>query len=663
MAAALLPAAFRPPVQAQARRSMSLVDIAELPRVLDPQLSPDGRFVTYALSHADWKLNRPVWNLWRQELAGGPPIRLIVNDDFHPAFTRWSPDGKSIVFAQAGQLYLLPADGGEARPLTKHATGVTYPTWAPDSSAVYFLASDARSADERERARVRDDLYAYDENFQQRHLWKIAVSTGVEQAVTSGNFTVVSYRLSRDGRRIAFERAPSPLAGDANRGEAWTMDANGENARAVTSNAVEEIEPELSPDNSQVLFIASANPKLEPYYNQNLFIVPAAGGTPRAVIPDFPYEVDRAMWAPGGRIVAVANMGVHSEIVQIDPAAGTFKPLTDGAHGIPSYPAPAFSYEPRTDRLAFLFDEPTRFGDVYTLPIANGQPTRVTGVYDTFDATFALPRQERVSWKGADGATVEGLVFYPADYERGRRYPLVVQMHGGPAESDKFGAGSGFFQGYFPVLTGKGYVVFRPNYRGSAGYGNDAYRDVVGHYFKNQPTDVLTGVDALIAQGIVDPEQMVLMGWSAGAHLANKLITMTSRFKAASSGAGVANWISMYAQSDDRFRRFVWFGGTPWQRNARLDDYWNSSPLKDIANATTPTLLFVGDNDPRVPMAQSVEMYQALRSLGVPTKLMVAPREGHQWGELRHLLSKANAELEWFEKYARGRSYTPEKQP
>ena len=255
------------------------------------------------------------------------------------------------------------------------------------------------------------------------------------------------------------------------------------------------------------------------------------------------------------------------------------------------------------------------------------------------------------------------MLFYPADYVAGKRYPLVVQLHGGPAESDKYGAGAGFFQSYFTVLTGKGYVVLRPNFRGSAGYSNAAYRDVVGHYFHNQPLDVLAAVDALVAQGIANPDQLVLMGWSAGAHLTNKLITMTTRFKAASSGAGVANWVSMYAQTDERFRRFVWFGGTPWQKNAPLDVYWNSSPLKDIANATTPTLLFVGDSDSRVPMAQSIEMYQALKSLGVPTRLMVAPREDHQWRELRHLLAKANAELAWFEKYARNRVYTPERTP
>ncbi len=153
------------------------------------------------------------------------------------------------------------------------------------------------------------------------------------------------------------------------------------------------------------------------------------------------------------------------------------------------------------------------------------------------------------------------------------------------------------------------------------------------------------------------------MGWSAGGHLTNKLITFTDRFKAASSGAGAADWVSMYAQTDTRASRTIWFGGTPWQKNAPIDLYWDASPLKDAANVKTPTLFFVGENDPRVPMPQSVEMYRALKSNGVQTKLYVAPREGHQWGELRHQLFKANAELDWFEGHVMGRAYTWEKAP
>ena len=153
------------------------------------------------------------------------------------------------------------------------------------------------------------------------------------------------------------------------------------------------------------------------------------------------------------------------------------------------------------------------------------------------------------------------------------------------------------------------------------------------------------------------------MGWSAGAHLANKLVTVTDRFKAASSGAGASDFISFYAQTDFQAYRTPWFGGTPWQKNAPIDAYWSHSPIKDVANVKTPTLFFVGENDTRVPLPQSVEMYRALKSNGVPTRLYVAPREAHMWGELRHLLFKANAELEWFEKYAGGRPYTWENAP
>jgi dipeptidyl aminopeptidase/acylaminoacyl peptidase len=649
----------------QSRRPMSLVDLAELPRALDPQLSPDGRHILYTLSHADWVLNRPVWHIWRQTVGGGEPIQLTFGANGEiPGFTRWSPDGRSILFARDGQLFILPAGGGEPQPLTRHATSVSSPAWSPDGSSVYFLAADARTADERERDRLRDDVYAYDESFKQRHLWKVTVSTGGEQAITSGDFSVLSFRLSRDGRRIALDRAPTPLAADTHLSEIWTIDASGTNAKAVTANDVEELEPEFSPDNTQILFLADANAQLQPYYNTKLFTVSANGGTPRLVLADFPYSVDRATWTPDGRsILAVINMGVHSEIIRIDPNARTFTALTDGRHSIPTAPAPAWTVEPATGTIVFLLDDPTRFGEAYTLPIAGGALTRVTRVYDALDATFALPRQERYAWKGADGAAVEGILMYPADYRPGTRYPLVVQLHGGPAESDKFGGGTGLFLNYFPVLTGKGYVVLRPNYRGSAGYGDAAFRDLVGTYFRNMHLDVIAGVDALVKEGVADPDRLVLMGWSAGAHLANKLITFTDRFKAASAGAGAANWLSMYAQSDERFRRTEWFGGTPWQGGRQHEAYWNSSALKDVANAKTPTLFFAGESDPRVPMAQSVEMWRALRSHGVPTHLYVAPREGHNWGELRHLLAKANAELAWFAKYAGGGDYTPERAP
>jgi dipeptidyl aminopeptidase/acylaminoacyl peptidase len=186
---------------------------------------------------------------------------------------------------------------------------------------------------------------------------------------------------------------------------------------------------------------------------------------------------------------------------------------------------------------------------------------------------------------------------------------------------------------------------------------------MVGHYFRNAHLDVLAGVDHLVARGLADPDKLVKMGWSAGGHMTNRMITFTTRFRAASSGAGAANWISMYGQSDVRSYRTPWFGGTPWQKDAPIEVYWEHSPLKHVASVTTPTLFVVGERDVRVPMPQSVEMHRALKSLGVPTRLYVAPREPHGFTELRHQLFKVNAELEWFERWVHGRTHTWEQVP
>jgi dipeptidyl aminopeptidase/acylaminoacyl peptidase len=656
--------AFQLPTVAQqsGRRPVSIIDLAELPRILDAQLSPDGRSLLYMLTRADWKANRPVPHIWRQTIGSGAPVQM-TSGDAGEQFPRWSPDGSAMLFLArrseaATQIYLLPSAGGESRALSQHATSVTQAAWAPDGASIYFIATDPPTTAERERDRLRDDVFAFEENGKPRHLWKIAVGTATEQKLTDGNFSVLGYRVSRDGRQIAFHRAPTALPDDSVKSEIWLMDADGGNARAVTGNSVEEIEAELSPDSSRLLFIADANDRLEPYYPSALFVVPASGGSPDRVLRDFPYAIEHASWTPDGDVLAVVNMGVHSEIFRIEVAARRARALTDGNHSVQFW-----SLVPAAGLSVFQLDEPARVGDAWTQKLDGGAPTRVTTVYDSLERDFDLPRQEKVSWKGADGATVEGVLFYPVDYRPGIRYPLVVQLHGGPAESDKFGFGSGVIVNYVQVLTARGYAVLRPNYRGSAGYGAAFLRDVVGGYFRNMHLDVLAGVDALIGRGLVDPEKLAVMGWSAGGHLTNKLITFTTRFKAASSSAGAANWTSLFAQTDTRANRALWFGGTPWQRNAPIDAFWAQSPLKDAAKVKTPTLFFVGQEDARVPLPQSVEMYRALSENGVETKLYVAPREGHQWGELRHQVTKANLELEWFERHVTGRSYTWEQPP
>lgn len=643
---------------AQEKRVLSFVDNLELPSLQDPQLSTDGKQVLFVIDRPDWKGNRRVGHIYRINADGTSQVQLTFGDRGESS-PRWSPDGKSIAFTTRrdpdthNQVYLLHAEGGEARRLTSHPTAPGSLTWSPDGKHIYFTASDAKTADEREKERLQDDVYAFEENnFKQRHLWTTDLD-GKTTRVTEGDWSVSGYELSANGSRIAMTRTPSPLLEFMDRTEVWVMAASGANAKQLTTNKVPENGAALSPDGATVMFRSQANEQFDLYYNDKLFLVPSAGGTARVLLPDVPYGVEDAAWSADGQsIYFTANLGVHNELMRVEVATKKVTQLSAGDHTLQGW-----TFNEAAGVHVFTRNTAQRPGEIH-LMTSGGEPRRITSVFDETLAKFKIARQEKITWKGQDGVTVEGLLFYPVDYKAGQRYPLIVSTHGGPASSDRFG-----FSGDQQVYAGKGYAVLKPNYRGSTGYGDTFLRDMVNGYFKQSHLDVMLGTDAVIGMGVADPDKLVKMGWSAGGHMTNKIITVTDRFKVASSGAGAANWISMYAQSDHREFRTPWFGGTPWQANARIDLFWDHSPLKDVAKVKTPTIFLVGAEDPRVPLPQSVEMFRALKSNGVPTHLYVAPREGHGWTELRHRLFKLQIEMEWFEKHIHGRGYDWEKAP
>lgn len=650
------------PISAQ-KRPMTIVDLINVPSLGDPQVSPDGGQILYVKSQADWEENRTISHIFRVNVDGSGTTQLTYGREGQSS-PRWSPDGAHVAFlanrddAASTQVYLLSVSGGEARRLTEHETSVGSISWSPDGRHIYFSASDAKSEEEKKKDELGDDVFAFDENFKQRHLWKVEVATGEETRVTEGDYTVAGYSLSMDGSKVAFMRSPTPLFGSFQYAEAWVMDADGTGGIRLTTDTVPQSNPQLSPDNEWVLFTADSNEEFDFYYNDKIFLVPATGGPARVLMPDLPHEVTGAAWsADGESIVFIANTGVRQELFKVEVDSREVTQLTEGDHTLGGV-----SYNPTNGMAVFGIQHRTNPGDIWVMDVEeSSEPRRVTRVFDYLDEEFLLPRQEAVQWRGEDRVQVEGLLFYPLDYQEGQRYPLIVQTHGGPAASDKFQFG--YSSNYIQVLAAKGYFVFKPNYRGSTGYGDPFLRDMVGHYFNQAHKDVMTGVDYLIEQGLVDGDRMGKMGWSGGGHMTNKIVTYTDRFKAASSGAGAANWISMYAQSDVRVYRTPWFGANPWEADAPIDVYWEHSPLKYVSNVTTPTIILVGEEDLRVPMAQSVEMYRALKALGVPTHLYVAPRQPHGWGELRHRLFKANVELDWFERWIMQRDYEWESAP
>ncbi len=636
---------------------MTLVDRLEIPELGAGDISPDGKQIVYVLSETNWKANKQISHLWRinvdrtenQKLSSGE------NGDSNPV---WSPLGDKIAFLSKRndnkntQIYLLNNSGGEAIQLSYHPTSVSSITWSNDGMSIYFLASDEKSKEAKRKLELKDDVIVYDVISEQRHLWKISVSGGSETKITNGDFSVMGYQLSRDETKVAFLKSKSPLMDDNNRREICVMDLKTKAINQITNNKVAESNIEISPDNSKIIFIVDANEKFETYYNDNLFVSSIDGQKVEMVVPKLPYAITQASWSANGEdIYFTANMGVHTELFVYNLKSKKAKQLTDGKHTLRGW-----LYKPEQEKHLLKIANSVSLGDVWIYESkSKSEPIKVTSVYDYLDEKFEMPKVEAITWKGEDGVEVEGIFVYPVDYEKGKKYPLIVRTHGGPMSTDQYGIGG--WGNYYPVAAAKGYAILSPNYRGSIGYGDEFLRDMVGNYFLQSHLDVMTGVDYLIEKGIADGNKLIKVGWSAGGHMTNKIITFTDRFKAASSGAGAVNWISMYGQSDTRIYRTPWFGGTPWEKDAPIDVYWNSSPLKDIWKVKTPTIIFVGENDVRVPPPQSIELFRALKSNGVPTQLYIAPREPHGWRELRHRLFKMNVELEWFEKYTLDRDY------
>ncbi len=369
----------KPSAQAsEGKRGRTFVDALEQQIVGDPQLSPDGRQVLFTIDKADWKANRRIGHIYRINADGTGQVQLTFGDRGESS-PRWSPDGKQIAFTTRrdpdanNQIYLLSIEGGEARRLTSHPTAPGSLTWAPDGKSIYFLASDAKSAEEKERDRLFDDVYSFEENnFKQRHLWTTDLE-GKTRRITEGDWNVSGYELSADGKRIAMQRTTSPLLEFIDRIEVWVMDANGSNAKQLTNNKVPEGNASLSPDGSTVLFTSGATEQGDIYYNDKLFLVPAAGGPAKILLPNVDYGVENASWSKDGKtIYFTANMGTHNQIMRVNVATKEAAQLTRGDHSLG-----AWSFAEDNGLHVFMLNAFDRPSEIYTMA-PGASPRRVT---------------------------------------------------------------------------------------------------------------------------------------------------------------------------------------------------------------------------------------------------------------------------------------------
>lgn len=640
--------------QPAAPQPMTATDLIGLARAASPLPSPDGSEIIYKIRTANWVRNASTMRTWRTTASGVPERLRDLKGEI-----AWAPDGRSLAFAtkpkggRYAQIHLY-ASGRKVRQLTQLRSSASDITWSSDGARIYFLADKPDDPATAARIKAKDDMFAFEAPRRRATLNYLDVASGQVVTVASGDLDVRSFSIARDTGTILLRQAPSRLLDDQPRSELWILDPATGTRRRITANDYREDDARLAPDGKTALFVANAADGKYATVNARLFVIDVEKGAIRQFGEGRSWAVKDALWSgDGSEIYFTAQDGVRTNLHAVAVATGEIRPL-DGCDCVIS--APALSRDGRT--LAFLRASSTQPAEVVRInPRGSNAPVQVTAVNDDVGKRFQLPRQEAIRWPGPEGQELEGLITYPLGYTPGRRYPLIVQSHGGPRSADQFNIFS--YGRFLPLLASHGFVTLSVNYRGGTGYGDTFLQGMNGDYFRIADRDVLSGVDELVKRGIADPARLGAMGWSAGGHMTARLITVTDRFKAAIVGAGAVDWASMYLGSDTRWQRKEWFITPPYGSQARRDLYLRNSPLASIDAVKTPTLILSGAEDRRVPPAQSVMLFRALKDMGVPTELYRAPREPHNFKELRHQLFQVNASMRWLTTYVTRTGYVP----
>ncbi len=640
-------------------RAMSPVDFVELVRLHQPLPSPDGRYVLYQRRQVDWRENKRLrhWLLLDRSSGQSAAVVAPVSPDDSIGDAVWHPDSGSFlaILKRADddykQVYRYELGGGSLDRLTAHGADVDAVRWLPDGRAFYFRA---RAQPGPEAAQRQQDDWTVEpfETPPPGELWRFDLAAAERRPVVAGDFDVARFDVSADGSALLVARGRYSYSQTHER-ELWLYPANGGPGRRLTRNGYAESAARLSPDGRRVAFMASVNEDGEPYYEDNLFVQATDAARPELLFGAVPMEVQGFAWsAAGDALYVLGNTGVRNNLFRYDLASRNLTALTSGDHDLKDW-----AYAAGADLHALIRQSSASPGEVALLGGDEGTLTDVTREYAGLGERFELPRQTVYRWRGRGDQPLQGILALPAA-AAGKPLPLVTITHGGPRSSARFGSWNA--SRYVPVLTGAGYGVFLPNHRGGTGYGDVFVRDMVGNYFRHAHLDVLDGIDALVAAGIADADALIKKGWSAGGHMTNKLITVTGRFRAAASGAGASEWVSMYAESDARHNRTAWFGAAPWQPRAPLSGYREQSPLFDAWRVETPTLFLVGEEDVRVPPTQSIAMHRAVRAAGAETELYILPGQKHGISRPSLQLFKVNIELAWFARHAFGREVAPD---
>lgn len=654
---------------AEAPRPLKVDDVFSLKTVMDPQISPDGRWVAYSVRSFDLKKDMGDTDIYMVPFAGGPAVQLTASPKGENR-PRFSPDGRWLAFlsgrdGKKAQAWLLDRRGGEAVKLTEYKSDVSDLVWSPDGKRLALVVGDVDPDEEDEekaegasggapktpkpivirRLQFKRDGEGYLRELRQ-HIHVFDVESKKSVQITSGPYDDADPVWSPDGRFLAFtsNRTQEPDANDNS--DVFIVEVQeakaGQKPRAVTTSPGTDASPAFSPDGKWIAYLAGGDPKDIWYATNHVAVVPAEGGAPRPLTLTLDRNVTRASFSPDGRFIYfILEDGGNEHLARVPASGGAVERVVAGERSVQGY-----VLGPKGETVV-LESTPQRPSEVSVAE--NGSLRPLTTTNDELLKGIRLGEVRRIQATSPDGTKVDAFLTLPPDApppgKSMKRLPTILRIHGGPTAQYNTA-----FNPEWQVLAAQGYAVVGANPRGSTGYGRDFSRAIWADWGNKDYEDVMAAVDQAIALGIADPDRLGVGGWSYGGILTDHIIVKTGRFKAATSGASEVNYLSNYGT--DHYQK-EWEGelGLPWENT---EGWMRISPFFQVAKVTTPTLILCGEEDVNVPLLNSEQLYQALRRLGKETELVIYPGQNHGIVKPSYVKDRYERYIGWYDKYVKG---------
>jgi dipeptidyl aminopeptidase/acylaminoacyl peptidase len=658
----------------QPPRAIAVDDLFGVEDVSDAQISPDGQFVTYTVDTSNLKEDKTATRIWMVLSTGGDAIALTAEGP-SSSHARWSPDGKFIAFLSEReegktQVYLLNRMGGEAQRLTETAQDVETFRWSHDGKRLVLIlrdptaeeleavankgkdGEDDKAATPGKKAKAQkpwviDRLLFKEDNIgyldrRRTHLYTFDVATKFLKQITSGDYDDTEPDWSADDKQLAFSSNRSKPDPDATYDtEIWAVDADNSDMGAkliqATTAPGEHHSPAWSPDGKWLAYSVQPDPKLMEYGTKYIAVSPATGGESKLLTRALDRMATSPQFSPDGKsIFFIAEDDGTQLLARVALADGKIDRPMSGRIALDSYSVS------KDGILAAVISAGGRPSEVFTAP--GGKLTRITHVNDAWAEQFKWSSGEYISFKSQDGTIVHGYLYRPIDYVAGKKYPTILRPHGGPVEQY-----AAEFEDLAQLFAANGYLVLYPNPRGSSGYGQDFTKAIFADWGNKDFQDDMAMVDYAIAEGIADPDKLGVGGHSYGGISTDFIIGKTQRFKAAISAAGAAEFTSLWGH-DEYVLDYITELGPPWEHR----DVWDRlAPFYNVKNITTPTLFVGGYLDANVPVLGGEQMYQALKTLGRETELVVYPDEYHEFKTVSHIKDVNERYLAWYAHYVK----------